>query len=98
MNINIKLLEDSLTVLWAFTATKQGCIGLVDSLHDVQQLYPSNSDEHKLINDCRDLAFTKGQIMAAAENVERRKQSGMTAVDQVINAIVHTQRGSHENN
>lgn len=63
MSLNIQLLEENLVVLWGFTVTHYGCMSFTDALHDMQQDYPPNSEEAEIVKFCRDIAFTKGQIM-----------------------------------
>lgn len=66
--LRYRLLEENLAAVWKLTKTKRGCLHIVDSLHDWQLDYTKGSEEYRLINDARDLAFTKGQMMQLVDN------------------------------
>jgi len=70
--LEIRLLEQNLCVLWNFTQTQGGCKAFVDSLHDMEQEYKGRDQQlFNMVHDCRDLAWTKGNILALQDNAQQ---------------------------
>ena len=65
------LLEDNMETFWYMTESKEGCLILVDCLHDIAESYPKGSDQRVIVDDVRDLAFAKGLYMQLLDNQRR---------------------------